>query len=402
MSRIVVVLAVLLAVLVPVPGQAVFHFANIDELMSGKGGDSTAQYVEIRMLQSVQGSVAHSLLTAFSCDGSTHTILLEVPDNVCPAIMNGRWTMGTASWAAATGVTPDFIFPASAAFANGCGMICWGADSSGFTPPPNPPTWNAGVPDNYNPDCVAYGGYTGTRQTTDTAASTLTAGNGTQSLQRMADTSNDSADFAFATPTPTNNGTCPTTTTTTSTTTTTVPGQSASKCTAKEFAAAGKKAGKKAKCQAKVIAKNDTSSLSACNGAAEMKFGMAFGKATAKMDCINPPATAGDVETTVDNFMGSLTSQLAGASTGPSKCTSKELSAAGKLASSEASCHGKSIGKGDPTTIAGCVSTAKTKFETAYGGAMAKMDCINPAVMASDVEGTVNSFISNLNGQLAP
>ncbi len=49
-SRIAVVLAVLLAVLVPVPGQAVFHFANIDEIMSGKGGDSTAQYVEIRML----------------------------------------------------------------------------------------------------------------------------------------------------------------------------------------------------------------------------------------------------------------------------------------------------------------------------------------------------------------
>jgi len=86
MSRIVVVLAVLLAVLVPVPGQAVYHFANIDEIMSGMGGDPTAQYVEIRMLLDVQGSVAHSRLTAFSCNGSTHTILLEVPDNVCPAI----------------------------------------------------------------------------------------------------------------------------------------------------------------------------------------------------------------------------------------------------------------------------------------------------------------------------
>ena len=111
-SRIAVVLAVLLAVLVPVPGQAVYHFADIDEIMSGLSGDPNAQYVEIRMLFGGQGSVAHSRLTAFSCNGSTHAILLEVPNDVCPANTNGRWTMGTASWAAATGVAPDFIFAA--------------------------------------------------------------------------------------------------------------------------------------------------------------------------------------------------------------------------------------------------------------------------------------------------
>src|SRR5437870_10984279 len=162
------------------------------------------------MLFAGQGSVAHSRLTAFSCDGSTHTVLLEVPDNVCPASTDGRWTMGTTSWATATGVTPDFIFPASAAFNNACGMICWGAPGSGLTPPQNPPTWDAGVPDNYNPDCVAYGGYTGTRQTGDAAASTLAAGNGTMSLQRTADNGNDSTDFALATRTPASNGVCAT------------------------------------------------------------------------------------------------------------------------------------------------------------------------------------------------
>src|SRR5438876_10970431 len=40
-SRIAVVLGVLLAVLVAVPGQAIYHFANIDEIMSGTGGDSS-------------------------------------------------------------------------------------------------------------------------------------------------------------------------------------------------------------------------------------------------------------------------------------------------------------------------------------------------------------------------
>ena len=42
----------------------------------------------------------------------TESLLLEVPNDVCPANTNGRWTMGTASWAAATGVAPDFIFAA--------------------------------------------------------------------------------------------------------------------------------------------------------------------------------------------------------------------------------------------------------------------------------------------------
>ena len=221
-SRIAAALALLLAVLVPVSGRAVYHFANIDEIMSGMGGDPTAQYVEIRMLFAGQGSVAHSRLTAFSCDGSTHTVLLEVLDNVCPASTDGRWTMGTTSWATATGVTPDFIFPASSAFDNACGMICWGAPGSGLTPPQNPPTWDAGVPDNYLPDCVAYGGYTGTLQTGDAAASPLAAGNGTMSLQRMDDTNNDSTDFDLAAPTPARNGVCSTTTTTAVTTSTTV------------------------------------------------------------------------------------------------------------------------------------------------------------------------------------
>ncbi len=100
-SRIAVVLAVLLAVLVPVPGQAVYHFANIDEIMSGVGGDSTAQYVEIRMLSAAQGSVAHSRLTAFSCNGSTHAILLEVPNDGAP-----RTRMAAGRWARRAGRPP--------------------------------------------------------------------------------------------------------------------------------------------------------------------------------------------------------------------------------------------------------------------------------------------------------
>jgi len=401
MSRIAVVLAVLLALLVPVSGQAVYHFANIDEIMSGLGGDPNAQYVEIRMLLGGQGSVAHSRLTAFSCNGSTHTILLEVPDNVCPAIMDGRWTMGTTSWATATGVTPDFIFPASAAFSNACGMICWGAPGSGLVPPQNPPTWDASVPDNYNPDCVAYGGYTGTRQSSDTAASTLTAGNGTMSLQRMSETNNDSADFAFATRTPTNNGTCPPTTTTTSptsTTTTTMPGTGPSKCSSKEIAAAGKKAGGKAKCWSKATKKGlavDTT----CLGTAETKFSAAYSKAMGKGDCINT-TPAGTIETKVDNFITDLVTEINGGTGTPtaSTCSSKELSAAGKKAGGVIKCYAKAAGKATPLDTS-CTGAAATKFGASWTKATAAGDC-NTTVSQGDIETKVDNFAADVNAEL--
>ena len=402
MSRIVVVLAVLLALLVPVPGHAVYHFANIDEIMSGLSGDPNAQYVEIRMLSVGQGDVAHSRLTAFSCNGSTHTILLEVPNNVCPANMNGRWTMGTASWAATTGVTPDFIFTASPAFGNACGMICWGAPGSGLTPPQNPPTWDAGVPDNYNPDCVAYGGYTGTRQTGDAAASLLAAGNGTMSLQRTADTGNDSTDFAFATPTPTNNGTCPTTTTTTSltsTTTTTLPGIGPSKCSSKEIAAAGKKAGGKAKCWSKAT-KKALPVDSACLGTAETKFSAAYSKAMGKGDCINT-TPAGTIETKVDNFITDLVTEINGGTGTPtaSKCSSKELSAAGKKAGGVIKCYAKAVAKNDNTIIGPCIAAAQTKFGTSWGKATAAADC-NTTVSQGDIETKIDNFAADVNAEL--
>src|SRR5438552_4570794 len=400
MSRTAVVLAILV-VLVPVPGQAIFHISNIDEIMSGMGGDTTAQYVEIRRLVGWQGIVGHTRLTAFSCDGSSHAILLEVPADVCPANKDGRWTMGTTSWATAMGVTPDFIFPASSAFDNLCGMICWGAPGSGLTPPQNPPTWDAGVPDNYNPDCVAYGGYTGTLQTGDAAASLLAAGNGTMSLQRMAATGNDSADFAFATPTPTNNGTCPTTTTTTSptsTTTTTMPGTGPSKCSSKEIAAAGKKAGGKAKCWSKATKKGlavDTT----CLGTAETKFSAAYSKAVDKGDCINT-TPAGTIETKVDNFITDLVTEINGGTGTPtaSKCSSKELSAAGKKAGGVIKCYAKAVAKNDNTIIGPCIAAAQTKFGTSWGKATAAGVC-NTAVNQSDIENKVDTFAADVNAE---
>ena len=219
--------------LLAVPGlaRAVFHQDVIDEVVMGLNGDSAAQYVEIRMLADGQTSVTHTVLSFFSCNGLVVTnIIPDMPHDIANGGAGVRWSMGTQHFANITGVTPDFIFPAvtnppsPAPPYFPCGMVCWGAPSSGGPPPTNPASWSHTNRDNFV-DCVAYGGYTGTRQTSDAAATTLNPGDGTNSLQRMGDTGNDANDFALASPTPTNNtASAATTTTTPGATTTTVFG----------------------------------------------------------------------------------------------------------------------------------------------------------------------------------
>jgi hypothetical protein len=287
-------------------------------------------------------------------------------------------------------------------------MVCWGAPG---LIPPNPPTWDATNPNNYT-DCVAYGGYTGTRKTMASYSGGPTSGtptglapdDGTSSLTRTGATNDNLADFMLASPTPTNNTgqtgftTSTTVTTTTSTTSTTLLHKS--KCTSKEFAAAGKKASAKAKCYSKAVAKNDTSGLSACLGTAETKFGAAYAKATAAGDCLTS-ASATAVEGEVDSFTSDLNTTLTGGSSGPSKCTSKELSAAGSKAGGKAKCYAKAASKNDTSLIAGCLTAVETKFGKAFDKATAAGGCIN-GTNVDIVESRVDSFISGLKGSLAP
>ena len=64
MSRIAVLVALLLALLVPAPVRAAFHIAVIDEVMSGVNNgtisNSNIQYVEIRQLFAGQDNVCHT------------------------------------------------------------------------------------------------------------------------------------------------------------------------------------------------------------------------------------------------------------------------------------------------------------------------------------------------------
>jgi hypothetical protein len=83
---------------------------------------------------------------------------------------------------------------------------------------------------------------------------------------------------------------------------------------------------------------------------------------------------------------------------GKSKCTSKELTAAGKKAFAKVKCHAKAVGKGQMTDST-CLTTAEMKFSTAYGKAVTAGDCRTTAA-AGTVEGKVDSFIAALDTTL--
>lgn len=227
--------AALAALLAPSPSRAFFHESEIDEIMLGVGADATAQYVEIRTTYPAQTISAHSRLVAFGCDGTMASVLLEVPGNVCNGATGARWSMGTAAFASATGVTPDFTF--APATLPACGMICWGGGGGRVVAPENPPTWDITDLSNYI-DCVAYGSYTGPTKPTSGTPSTLPPGNGAMSLTRIGNANGNATDFALAAPSPGSQG-CPVTTTTSSTSTTTTlpddtghtpPGKDVKKC----------------------------------------------------------------------------------------------------------------------------------------------------------------------------
>ncbi|MBI5285521.1 MAG: hypothetical protein HY874_10550 [Chloroflexi bacterium] len=178
----------------PQRADAAFHFAVIDEVMFGYGGDPNIQYVEMRMLVSGQNVTAHAILGYFNTDGSYGGDILELPGNVPGS--SGRYLIASTGFAAAAGVTPEFTVAPVTLPATG--MICIGGGGGVF--PLNPPTWTRTNMLNWV-DCVPYGGYVGP-PIKNGPASPFGLGDGTSSLTRISDTDNTSVDFALACPAP--------------------------------------------------------------------------------------------------------------------------------------------------------------------------------------------------------
>ncbi|HLY38300.1 MAG TPA: hypothetical protein VKU61_09710 [Candidatus Binatia bacterium] len=431
----------LVMLLVAAPAHAVFHLAVIDGVMSGASGDPTVQYVEVRMLAPLQTDVCHSRLTVFRCkaDGGGSRVLIDNlggADAANPCLPNDgadvRWIMASPSavtFLTDSGINPDFTWDSSVTggIPTSCGMVCWGAPGT-LTPPPNPPNWDATNPLNYV-DCVAYGAYDGTAEPLGNPPASATPGSGTLALTRT-DSAMFSNQFDLACPAPTNNdgamGTfapCSVTTTTTSpgattttarghgtttttrrgattTTTTPVPPSSKNKCSPKELQAAAKKVSTEVRCQAKAAVKGSRAKLPACVAKADATFAAAYARAIASGGC-RTAVTAATVESAVDGFVADLGATLTGGSTAASKCTSRQLAAAGAKASAMLRCHAKAVAKGSSAKLAGCVASAAARFAKAYGKASGAGGCLE-AVGAATVEDAVDAFVAATRATIAP
>jgi hypothetical protein len=411
-SRLVAVLALLL-VAFPPAAHAVFHVSHISEIMSGVGADPTVQYVEVSMDSTFQNAVGNTRLTAFNCNGTSHQVLMIVPSNVANQGAGVKWIMASQSFAAASGITPDFTWNTvtDGSIDPVCGMVCWGAPG---IVPPMPGTWMETDPNQYV-DCIAYGGYTGPTKTSDPDAdgvnsssgtpTNLPPGDGSQSLTRTGSTNDNLADFALVCPpTPTNNagmmgvvGCTTTTTTTTSTTTTTVVSM-ASACAGAKLKATGTNA----KCalnleagEAKKGVEEDETKLAACG----TKMSKAFAKAETKPPCLTTGDT-GTIQGKVDAFVDDIANTESVEGGPASACDGGKIKAVRSNAGCRLSLEAGAAKKGG-TADPAKVNTCGTKMSSAFAKKELKPPCTSTSD-TSTIQGKVDAFVNDVKSVLRP
>ena len=113
------------------------------------------------------------------------------------------------------------------------------------------------------------------------------------------------------------------------------------------------------------------------------------------------PSSTGTIEDKVDGFVNDLDTTLVNGSGAASKCTSKELTAAGKKAAAQLTCQAKVVGKNKTVGLSSCLAAAASRFSTAYGKAMTPGHCIT-STDAMTVEGKVDMFVNDVTSTLAP
>lgn len=193
-----IAIALLVGLGLATPSRAVFHETVIDEMLTSYGGDPNVQFIEMRMLASLQSFVGNSVFAAFDSTGTYTGDILVVPNNVAKSGSGTRWLVGTMAFQTATGLAPDFIMQPGV-LPTGGGMVCFGG--GGGLSPKNPPTWDRTNIATYV-DCVAYGTFSGS----GTIVKPTSLNGDGHSLQRMGNTMDNAANFICADPaTPQNN-----------------------------------------------------------------------------------------------------------------------------------------------------------------------------------------------------
>lgn len=115
----VLVVAALLLTLTPPPAHATFHLNQIEQVIGGVSGDTSAQAIQLRMRLDGQGGVSKARLVVRDATGRNAVVVIEFTTDVVPEVLGETILIASPGFEAHTSpaVVPDFtlvnLIPAS-------------------------------------------------------------------------------------------------------------------------------------------------------------------------------------------------------------------------------------------------------------------------------------------------
>lgn len=177
----------------PQPAQATIHCMRIHAVMAGANGDTSIQYVELRLAAGLLTGATNSTKLLFFDASGNQTGAFTLGSTFGFSNTPGSILLGTAGLQAAAGVTPDFIIPANVIAPAGKIQFVHTTDC---------------LLTGTIIDSVAYGSFTGTVDCGTTPTVALpTAGTQALTLQNLMNTCSDnSTEYALQAAAPRTNG----------------------------------------------------------------------------------------------------------------------------------------------------------------------------------------------------
>lgn len=93
------------------PTQAAFHLMQIEQVIGGVNGDTTAQAIQLRMRSIFQNFIAGTRIVSHDASGLNPIVLITFPSTVANFSAGDRILVATSSFVTQTSPTalPDFI-----------------------------------------------------------------------------------------------------------------------------------------------------------------------------------------------------------------------------------------------------------------------------------------------------
>jgi len=104
-------LAAAVLLLAPPPADATFHLMQIEQVIGGVDGDTSAQAIQLRMRFNGQGHVSRGGLVVYDADGRHPVVLIDFLTDVTPAALGETILIASPEFAAHTTpvAVPDFL-----------------------------------------------------------------------------------------------------------------------------------------------------------------------------------------------------------------------------------------------------------------------------------------------------